>query len=295
MYNFLKEHKLKIISAFFAVAVLIAAFCLGGRLTDSSPKTTYSGNAAVSQTIKSETVSNAGDEKAVNDSSQISEAETKESLLSKSENITDITQNSTVISQQKTSDSSSQQNKNQTQQQADKSSQKKTATNFETSSKTRQDSVYDEKSKPAEPQKQQDNSKLTCTVSINCGTILDNMSMLDSDKKGIIPKNGWILKPEKVTFNEGESAFDILQKVCREKSIHMESSWTPVYDSAYIEGINNIYEFDCGDRSGWKYCVNNYFPNYGCSRYAVKKNDIIEWKYTCDSGYDIGGGYASGQ
>ena len=269
MYNFLKEHKLKIISAFFAVAVLIAAFCLGGRLTDSSPKTTYSGNISVPQTIECETVSNAGDEKAVNGSSQ--------------------------ISQQKTSDSSSQQNKNQTQQQADKSSQKKTATNFESSSKTRQDSVYDEKSKPAEPQKQQDNSKLTCTVSISCGTILDNMSMLDSDKKGIIPKNGWILKPEKVTFNEGESAFDILQKVCREKSIHMESSWTPVYDSAYIEGINNIYEFDCGDRSGWKYCVNNYFPNYGCSRYAVKKNDIIEWKYTCDSGYDIGGGYASGQ
>lgn len=43
-----------------------------------------------------------------------------------------------------------------------------------------------------------------------------------------------------------------------------------MYNSAYIEGINNLYEFDCGSLSGWMYKVNEWFPNYGCSRYVLK-------------------------
>ena len=56
-------------------------------------------------------------------------------------------------------------------------------------------------------------------------------------------KDGIILKKQKVQFKEGESVYDVLVKVCKENNIHMESSWTPMYNSAYIEGINNLYEF----------------------------------------------------
>ncbi len=49
-----------------------------------------------------------------------------------------------------------------------------------------------------------------------------------------------------------------------------------------------------GNLSGWMYSVNGWFPNYGCSRYALKDGDIVEWRYTCDLGYDVGGGYAVG-
>ena len=63
----------------------------------------------------------------------------------------------------------------------------------------------------------------------------------------------------------------------------------------YIEGIHNLYEFDCGDLSGWMYKVNGWFPNYGCSRYQLKQGDVIEWVYTCDLGKDVGGGNAVGQ
>ena len=62
-----------------------------------------------------------------------------------------------------------------------------------------------------------------------------------------------------------------------------------MYNSAYIEGINNLYEFDCGELSGWMYKVNGWFPNYGCSRYQLKEGDVIEWVYTCDLGVDVGG------
>ena len=130
----------------------------------------------------------------------------------------------------------------------------------------------------------------TCTISISCATILNNMSILDKDKKDIVPKDGWILKERTVTFKEGESVFDILKRVCKDNKIHMEASFTPLYNSSYIEGIYNLYEFDCGASSGWMYSVNGEFPNYGCSKYIVKKGDVIRWQYTCDLGKDIGGG-----
>ncbi|MDY6329179.1 MAG: DUF4430 domain-containing protein [Lachnospiraceae bacterium] len=135
-----------------------------------------------------------------------------------------------------------------------------------------------------------DKNENTCTISISCATILNNMSKLDKDKKDIVPKDGWILKEKKVTFKEGESVFDILQRVCKDNKIHMEASFTPLYNSSYIEGIYNLYEFDCGSLSGWMYSVNGVFPNYGCSQYIVKKGDVIRWQYTCDLGKDVGGG-----
>jgi hypothetical protein len=67
----------------------------------------------------------------------------------------------------------------------------------------------------------------------------------------------------------------------------MEASWTPVYNSAYVEGINNLYEFDCGNLSGWMYCVDGWYPNYGCSRYQLKDGETVEFRYTCDLGKDV--------
>ena len=121
------------------------------------------------------------------------------------------------------------------------------------------------------------------------------MESLDPDKVELVPPDGVILPPTVVTFHEGESVFDVLQRVCRDNGIHMESSWTPIYNSAYIEGIHNLYEFDCGNLSGWMYCVNDWYPNYGCSRYQLESGDIVQWRYTCDLGNDVGGGYATGE
>ena len=134
----------------------------------------------------------------------------------------------------------------------------------------------------------------TCTISISCATILDNMGWLDPEKVELVPEDGWILKPVEVTFYEGESVFNVLLRTCKQQGIHMEFVNTPMYNSAYIEGIHNLYEFDCGQLSGWMYAVNGWFPNYGCSRYALKQGDVVEWKYTCNLGIDVGGYYAVG-
>ena len=147
---------------------------------------------------------------------------------------------------------------------------------------------------PVEPENQQVNSEksYTCTFSIECSTILNNLDMLDPDKLEMVPSGGTILAATTVTFYEGESVFDVLQRVCRSNGIHMEAEWTPIYNSAYVQGIHNLYEFDCGTLSGWMYRVNGWYPNYGSSRYQLKEGDVVEWRYTCDLGQDVGGTYA---
>lgn len=134
----------------------------------------------------------------------------------------------------------------------------------------------------------------TCKMSVSCAAILDNMDICAAEKRDIVPSDGWIMEPADVTFYEGESVFDVLRRECRERAIHMEYEDTPIYNSAYIEGIHNLYEFDVGERSGWMYSVNGWFPNYGCSRYQLKDGDTVCWVYTCDLGSDVGGGDAVG-
>lgn len=130
---------------------------------------------------------------------------------------------------------------------------------------------------------------LTCTITIRCDTILDNMDNLDPAKAPYVPDDGVILREVTVEFEEGETVFDVLNRVCREYDIPIEYSWTPMYDSYYIEGINNLYEFDCGSESGWMYKVNGWYPNYGCSSYYLTGGETIVWCYTCNGlGKDVG-------
>lgn len=133
-----------------------------------------------------------------------------------------------------------------------------------------------------------------CTISVRCDTVLNNISKLDKDKVDIMPKNGIILPETTVELNENESVFDVLKRVLREKKIHMEFSKTPGTGSAYIEGIANLYELDCGELSGWMFKVNGEFPKLACSEITLKDGDKVEFIYTCDLGADIGGSDASG-
>lgn len=127
----------------------------------------------------------------------------------------------------------------------------------------------------------------SCTVSIRCDTILEHRDDLDEEKRDLVPEDGIILAPTIVTFEQGESAFDVLRRVCRDNTIHMEFTTTPVYNTAYIEGIQNLYEFDCGELSGWMYCVNGQYLNCGASAYSLRDGDVVEWNYTCQRGEDL--------
>lgn len=136
----------------------------------------------------------------------------------------------------------------------------------------------------------------TCTITIVCPTIFDNLNSLNAEKAPFVPKDGTILPSTKVTFTEGETVFDVLKRVCDAAQLQIEYSYTPLYESYYVEGINHLYEFDCGPESGWMFKVNEWFPNYGCSAYTLKDGDDIVWCYTCTGlGADVGETWMSGQ
>lgn len=128
---------------------------------------------------------------------------------------------------------------------------------------------------------------LTCTFCIRCDTILSNLDKLSKNKTEIIPTDGIILFPHETVFYEGESVFNVLLRETKQNNIHFEFQMSPMYETAYIEGIANIYEFDCGDLSGWMYKVNGTIPDVGCSSYEVKNGDVIEFLYTCNLGKDL--------
>ena len=128
-----------------------------------------------------------------------------------------------------------------------------------------------------------------CTITIRCDTIFDNADALEEAKLPYVPVSGEILPVITVEFTPGETVFDVLKRVCEASDLQIEYSWTPLYDSYYIEGINHLYEFDCGFESGWMYKVNGWFPNYGCSAYTLQGGEKIVWAYTCVGlGMDLG-------
>ena len=134
-----------------------------------------------------------------------------------------------------------------------------------------------------------ENPQNLCTITIRCDTIFDNADALEEAKVPYVPEDGEILPVVTVEFTPGETVFDVLQRVCEVSELQLEYSWTPLYDSYYVEGINHLYEFDCGFESGWMYKVDGWFPNYGCSAYELQGGEEIVWYYTCKGlGTDVG-------
>lgn len=127
-----------------------------------------------------------------------------------------------------------------------------------------------------------------CTLSIRCDTILSHMDWLDPDKAELVPGDGVLLAQVQVPLEEGETAFSLLQRQAQANGIHLEVSYTPGTGSAYVEGIGNLYEFDCGQLSGWLYLVNGVSPSVSCSDCLLSDGDRVEWVYTCDMGQDLG-------
>ena len=116
----------------------------------------------------------------------------------------------------------------------------------------------------------------SCTISISCTDVLNHMDQLDPAKAGLIPSSGYLMGTTTITVTEGETVYDVLRRACSNAGIPLDAN---PYGSAYVRGINNLYEFDCGSISGWKYSVNGVYPSYGCSSYVLQEGDSIQWTF----------------
>lgn len=114
----------------------------------------------------------------------------------------------------------------------------------------------------------------TVTISIRCDTIKDIA-------KKHIPSNGVVLDETEFEIRKGDTVYDVLAEACKENGIIFSSN------TGYVEGINNIFEMDFGDSSGWIYFVNGESPSVGCVSFELSDGDKIQWCYTCDLGKDL--------
>lgn len=122
---------------------------------------------------------------------------------------------------------------------------------------------------------------VSVTVEIRCDAVSNNMDALENKSiKDYIPKDGVILAKTTYKGTTENTVFDAINTICRNKNIQVEYHYTPGFDTYYIEGINYLYEKDCGYQSGWLYKVNGWMPNYGCSNYYLRDGDIITWEYS---------------
>lgn len=272
--EFVKKYKKHISGAVIVLLILVWAFWYGGNApgargfklekTEEGLTTEAVGGAELTETTKSATEENTdagNDRKKKSDSS-----------------VTDI-------SSETHSDSDTSETEYQTS--AESTSENVTERNSETTTEKKTEATT-KKNTTTENTTEAPKKTYSCTISIGCSTIFDNLELLRPEKKDYVPDDGVILGTVTATFEEGDTVFEVLKSVCRDYGIQLEYSWTPMYGSYYIEGIHNLYEFDCGDGSGWMYSVNGWFPNYGCSSYELKQGDVIKWLYTCDLGADVG-------
>ncbi|WP_248928591.1 DUF4430 domain-containing protein [Paenibacillus hamazuiensis] len=99
-------------------------------------------------------------------------------------------------------------------------------------------------------------------------------------------ERGVILKETSVPFKDGMTVLDVLKQVTKDNKIQMEYTGKGAF--AYVQGIDNLYEFDGGPKSGWIYKVNGRALGEGAGSYKLKSGDKIEWLYTLDLGADVG-------
>ncbi|HWT75988.1 MAG TPA: DUF4430 domain-containing protein [Mobilitalea sp.] len=120
-------------------------------------------------------------------------------------------------------------------------------------------------------------------VSIRCDAVVDKKAA------DYIPSDGIILEKTEYKLYDGDSVFDILLRVTQQNKIQLEyhGSDNNSIKTVYVKGMNQLYEYDFGELSGWMYRVNSEFPGVGCADYYLSDGDIIEWFYTCDLGKDI--------
>ena len=124
---------------------------------------------------------------------------------------------------------------------------------------------------------------VTVTMSIDCKTVAGR-----GDEK-ITPSDGIILEKTQFTLPEGSTAYDCLIYASKKYKIQIEDSSKMLNDhrSAYIAGINYLFEFDYGEMSGWMFSVNGTFGEVGCGEYTLSEGDNIEWRYTTNIGEDL--------
>lgn len=140
------------------------------------------------------------------------------------------------------------------------------------------DSYYNDTDTP------QDEPIGSITLSVECLLLLEQPETVPNKLKNDIPADGYLLPPTEIPLYSGESVFAILCRAAKKHKLQIEYSDT---SGAYIEGIGYLYEFSCGELSGWVYTVNGVKAEVASSDYFPASGDQIVWHYSLELGQDV--------
>ena len=122
--------------------------------------------------------------------------------------------------------------------------------------------------------------EISCTLNVECKSILNNMDKLKDGHSEYVPADGYIITGYKYTAKAGFTAYDVLKKACEDNGIKLTAK-SSMYGT-YVSGINNIDEFDCGSQSGWMFSINGNRPNVSASSQKINDGDEITFEYVCE-------------
>ncbi len=91
-------------------------------------------------------------------------------------------------------------------------------------------------------------------------------------------KNQTIVQGVKVPIQSDWTLMDATLSLLKEKGIQYDVSGSGA--SAYVKGIDNVYEFDHGAKSGWMATKNGQSLTQSAGIIPIKPGDLVEWQYT---------------
>jgi len=94
------------------------------------------------------------------------------------------------------------------------------------------------------------------------------------------------LPPTTMEIKDGDTVLKTLINITKKNRVQMDYRGGQGA-TAYVEGIDNVYEFDRGQGSGWMYRVNGIFPDRGAGVVQLLDGDRVEWLYTTNLGVDL--------
>jgi hypothetical protein len=137
-------------------------------------------------------------------------------------------------------------------------------------------------SSTASPSSQAPEAKeLTCSITVSCSDILTHKERFTQEQLEFIPANGIILQENNISFQAGETVFQVLLRETKRLKIPMDHAASPATQTEYVKGIGGIYEKEYGASSGWLFAVNGKQPAVGCNSYKLKDGDKIQWIFSC--------------
>ncbi|PFO78816.1 DUF4430 domain-containing protein [Bacillus cereus] len=87
-------------------------------------------------------------------------------------------------------------------------------------------------------------------------------------------QKGVILCPKKVSIEDGETAYSLLQKVMGTKVTAEDTKY-----GVYVKGIDGLM---AGDTSGWTYDVNDQAAMVGADSYKLESGDVVAFRFVVD-------------